>query len=427
MVRAIINGGSPGKHARVLTVFFSPFAKVQRFSQCVLTLIIMICSLDAHADLDWRLECEHEDVCDNVEKFLSDLGNLAGKSEQAVQRFVREAVASGARGLGYYQASHTLRDTNDGLLITVDAGEPVKWGEASLGMVGAGQHDATLSAFLVSRPFIQNAPMSHDRYEDFKKRWLAEAKKLGYFDARFAEHRLEVDPQRNLATARLTLDTGKQYFVGDVRFKGSQVDSDVLAKVVPFETGEAYNTQLLTRLYSQLLATDYFDEIAILPVKGAPPYINLDVTLQDAEPHRFTTGLGVSSDTGPRVRLGWDRKIIGSKGHQIHSDARASRIEQRLSAEYRIPVRNPVKNYLSLNTGWTNKDSEDTEYELLEASVSYHSLRDNQWHHSYHLSVEREIYEQGSEEEGKVFYVLPGANWSLTQIKGKAILPDAGL
>ena len=377
----------------------------------------------------WRIEGAPDVLRDNIELHLQAIWQANGRTPEQLaallERELESAVVRAGRALGYYGLRFQWQYRDGDILIQVSPGEPLTWQSAELSIQGEGATESLLQRFQQNHPFLVGQPINQSVYDDFKQRWLNQARSLGYRDARYTQSTLALHLQNKSAQVILSLQTGDPYTVTAVRFDGSQIHNDLLQRLALIKPGDRFQATELAGLYGQLLDTGYFDDISVLPVNEGPGRIAIEVTLVDAAQHTFTTGVGFSTDTGPRLRLGWDMPLITENGHQWHSEARMSEIEQQVSSEYRIPISNPLNHYLAFDAGWRRKHVEDTESRIWQTSFAHHAIHRG-WQHTYRVGIEDETYRQGDEPTEAVFYVVPGASWSRTRLQGDPNLPDGG-
>lgn len=397
-------------------------------------LLILCCCLPVSGvhsaeRFSWRVEGAPEPLRDNIllhlQAIASPNGGTTQQRDNLLERELQQAVVRAGRALGYYALTFTWQRNETDIAIQVTPRDPVRWHTTELSLQGEGASEPLLLAVQENHPFVAGKTINQASYDDFKRRWLNQARSLGYRDARYTQSTLALHLENKTANVILSLQTGEPYTVTAVRFEGSQIHDDLLQRLALIKPGDRFQAAELAGLYGQLLDTGYFEDISVLPVNEGPGQIAIEVSLVDAAQHTFTTGVGFSTDTGPRLRLGWNMPLISAHGHQWHSEARVSEIEQQVSTEYRIPISNPLNHYLSFDAGWRHKDVEDTETRVWQTSVAHHSIHGG-WQHTYKVGIEDETYRQGDEPTDEVFYVIPGASWSRTRLKGDPNLPDGG-
>src|SRR5699024_677143 len=125
----------------------------------------------------------------------------------------------------------------------------------------------------------------------------------GYFDAHFDRHRVLVDAVDNTAQVELDFDSGERYRLGLVRFSETLFDEELLYKMVPFDEGDAYDTEDIVELNRVLLESQYFSSVRVRPMpdEAVDHQVPIDVMLEAAEPNQVGLGLGYSTDIGPRA------------------------------------------------------------------------------------------------------------------------------
>ncbi len=376
--------------------------------------------------VDWKVSGADQELASNIQLSLGELNGGQGLSAAAYNRRLELAITRAGQALGYYQLSYTIEGDEQNRLIQVEPGDRVLWNNISIEILGAGSKEKSLVDWRRKQAFKTHDAIHHGVYEKYKNNGLQRALHLGYLDAHYVVHKLTVNVSDLKADIHWQLDTGQLHTVNSVRFHGSSLQTDVLERLNPVKTGEPYRARLLADIYGRFTATGYFGDVKVNPVGDGETGQIIDVSLQDANYHQFTTGLGFSTDTGPRVRLGWAQPQVNKYGHQWFNDMRLSAIEQSLASEYRVPITDPLSHYLSFDTGWRRKVNEDTNSRQLNMGVGWHRLFDSGWQRTYKLDLEREDYKQGSEPRTTALYVIPGVNLSLTQYVGSIRNPDKG-
>ncbi len=89
-----------------------------------------------------------------------------------------------------------------------------------------------------------------EKYEEDKKRLIAEYNKLGYRDAKIVSDSVYEANEKNV-NIHLKIDEGKQYFFRDIKWIGNSVYSaDELNKKLQIKKGDVYNREKLTNRMS---------------------------------------------------------------------------------------------------------------------------------------------------------------------------------
>lgn len=392
-----------------------------------LTLIFVFFSTSALSETKWNISGGSKQLTENIAQHLTGIGDIDSLNALQQDKLIEKTITGAARALGYYNLKLQWQKNKDNILVMLTPGEPVVWLAPNLSMFGQGFDEPLLVKMLEKHPFKEGSAINQSEYDTFKAGLLNKARSLGYRDAQYIIHRLTIDIENNVAIAQLQMDTGAAYIVGEISFSGTRLASSRLRKMLPIKPGMRYRSSLLSKFYSSLLDSGYFNRIEIKTEDKEEQRIDIQVQLEDAPKHSYTTGIGFSTDTGPRIRLGWDRAAINEKGHRWTNELQASEFEQTFRSEYRIPKGDPINDYVSVNFGWKERSVEDTDHQILETSVARSKLNSaTGWRRTYQLSLEKEDYVQGNQSENVVFYAIPGVFWSKTIAKGGAKSPISG-
>jgi translocation and assembly module TamA len=265
---------------------------------------------------------------------------------------------------GYYnaQVAGNLQTTDKGLtaLFRVTPGERVKVVSKKVTVEGeAAQLGPVRRAIRRFKP-DEGEPLDHGVYEQSKSNVEAALLSNGFLKQRAIRKRVEVSRKANTATIDLDWESGPRMKFGPVRFSESQFRPDFLERYIPWQPGEYYSPDELLAFQQRLVDADYFATVSVQPdlqhAQGLDVPINVE--LAPAKPSIYTAGAYVSTDTGPGVKLGVQRRWINDRGHKFQADIDYAQRLQALSTSYRIPL--PGPNDKSLNFGVTHRN-EDTD------------------------------------------------------------------
>lgn len=120
----------------------------------------------------------------------------------------------------------------------------------------------------------------------------------------------DVDPDAHTVALQLDIDTGPVFRFGAVQVQGLQrYEADWVAHVVRqagAAEGQPYQLSILQAAQQQLAQTGYFESVfvyvdpSVLPTPEAP-YSPIQVQVREANRGKLIAGLGISSDSGPRL------------------------------------------------------------------------------------------------------------------------------
>ena len=257
----------------------------------------------------------------------------------------------------------------------IERGPPLPIDALDFTVTGPGSADGDLRAALGQPDLVSQAPFDHQHYEAEKERLLGVAKRLGYQDARFSLHRVEVDLERYAADIRLTLQTGRRHVVGPVSFEASRFADRYLERYLIVEPGMALNRDLLARQRSALSSSGHFSEVAIetgTPVEGAEATVPLNMRLKPFKANRFRGRLGWGTETGAGGQVDWTRRHLGRHGHSFNLGVTAVQERERFAGDfrYRIPVDPLGGRNLELGIRHESKDLNFSDVELEQGGAT---------------------------------------------------------
>jgi translocation and assembly module TamA len=163
-----------------------------------------------------------------------------------------------------------------------------------------------------------------------------------------------------------------------VRFSEAQFPPEFLERFIPWEEGQYYSPDALVGFQQRLVDADYFAAVSVQPdlehTEGIEVPINVD--LSPAKRSIYTAGVYMSTDTGPGVKLGMQRRWVNRKGHKFQTDLDFAQRLSALSTSYRIPL--PGPNEKSLNFGITHREEDTDTSQSRNDRLAVNETR--QWH-----------------------------------------------
>ena len=379
-------------------------------------------SLAAAQELSLRVEIEgvRGELLDNVRALLSmerqrQEPDLTPLRVRRLHARAGEEIQTALEPFGHYHVGvdAELDEQAGGWLAryVIDPGPRMELEEIEVRLRGAGEADLRLQAALGELPLRRGEPLLHSRYEQARRSLLQQALGLGYLDARYSTHRLEVDVARNRARVLLVLDTGARYELGAVSFRGSDLKEELLQAYVQFAPGSEYSTRQLLELQRSLEDSDYFVRVQVQPEReqAVERRIPVSVELEPRRPNKYTAGVGYGTDTGARFRLGWENRRLNRSGHQMGAEYRISEIRESVTGRYRIPLlAAPQSDFLEFHSLYGREDirgAESTKY-VLGAS---HSVLWGRWRRMLSLTFQQEDFTIGLTDENTAL-LMPGIN-----------------
>lgn len=388
-----------------------------RFTSGLLVLIASSAAL-AQSELDVRIKPSNDELKANIEGYIGGLGD---RDEEALLRYRRSAIeqaTKAAQALGYYQP-HIESEVKDGkpphLVLNIDPGEPVRLRNVTIRVDGPA---ASLKSFRVPKSDLlkSGAVLNHGRYEDAKRLIQNQALRFGFFNGRFVQQKLLVDPRAGVADIELIYDSGPRFALGKVNFSGdAPFDEDLLQRMVPFKSGAPYDSELIAELNQALQSSGYFESVRVdaAPTTAANDVIPVDVKLDTRKPRTMGLGLGYSTDVGPRVKANWTRHWVNAEGHSYGWEAEVSQPRQNVGLFYDIPLDPPLTDKLRFAGGYQYEELANTDSlsKLLTLGPEWHSKLPSGWQRVISLKWQREEYRLG-DDSGLSNLLMPGISYA---------------
>ena len=372
----------------------------------------------AQSELDVRIKPSNDQLKANIEGYIGDLGE---RDEEALLRFSRgaeEQARKAAQALGYYQPQ-IESEVKDGksprLVLNIDPGEPVRLRYVTIQILGPA---ASLKSFRVPQSDVlkPGAVLNHGHYEDAKRLIQNQASRFGFFSGRFTSQKLAVDPRAGVADIELVYDSGPRYALGKVSFTGdTPFDEDLLQRMVPFNSGAPYDSELIAELNQALQSSGYFESVRVdaTPTTAANDVIPVAVTLDTRKPRTMGLGLGYSTDVGPRAKANWTRHWVNPEGHSYGWEAELSEPRQNVGLWYDVPLDPPLTDKLRFAGGYQYEELANTDSlsKLLTLGPEWHSKLPSGWQRVISLKWQHEEYRLG-DDSGISNLLMPGVSYS---------------
>lgn len=335
-------------------------------------------------------------------------------------------IARTLQSAGYYRAKvdSNLERSDDGWRASyrIDRGEPVRMASVVVAIDG---DDAALRTRAGAFRMPVGTRLRHPVYENEKQALLRLANQRGYFDARFTEHEIRVDLERNRAELRLRLDPGQRYRFGAIELQETRLDEDLIRRLIPFHPGEPYDATKLAEVQRTLQDSDYFSLVEVLPRRdtgadGQVP-IQIDLTLQPR--NRYQVGAGFGTDSGPRLTLRWDNRYINRAGHRLGAGLSLSRIRQALTSAYTLPFIQGPDTSLGFTATLAHDDTDTSVADSAQVGVQRLGKR---WGFDENAGISY-LYEDFTigGTQARTGLLMPGVSWSHT-VRDDEIYPRRG-
>lgn len=319
----------------------------------------------------------------------------------------KQELSNSLRAHGYYQAQVTSsleRDANTALArFHIQTGEPVYIREVSIQIQGSGANELAWQRYRqFELPLREGQRLFHADYLKTITDLLNIATNHGYLDARYLQRRFEVSPERGEASIDIVLDTGDPYLFGPLSFdEHSQIEQALLHRFVEFSQGDRFSNAALAELQQTLISTRYFGMVRYDPRfdEREGREIPISVYLEDNLPHRYRVGLGAGTDTGPRLLLGFENRLVNERGHRYEFDSVLGQSAQSGLFNYSIPGRLPARQRWNLRAGMESSQSDFLRRTRTTLMPEYSHLTRNNWLLGPYLSLEQETYQYEGQQQ----------------------------
>lgn len=254
---------------------------------------------------------------------------------------------------------------------TVDPGPAITIGSVDYRITGAG---ADNKKFPKEFPLKVGEVLRHSAYEQAKDEVRGIASAEGYIEYKLVTHQVVVDPTDYSAHIQFHLDTGPQFFLGKVSFKQDLLADSFLQRFVHFKSGDVYDPGRLLTLQGRLLGSEYYSKVEIVPKldqAGEDHVVPIDVEATPNNANKYRVGVGYATDVGPRFSMDYRRRYIGPYGDKLSADLVVSQAIQSVSAEYRVPIGNPTRDYIYIRPELNAYDTASSKGSLYKVEAGH--------------------------------------------------------
>lgn len=165
----------------------------------------------------------------------------------------------------------------------------------------SGQRQALEKQWLLSagKGFTQEA------WNDAKAAALRQLTSEHYPLGRWVHTEARVDPDQHSVVLDLTLDSGPEVFLGPAMVSGQERYSlEQALRLANVPIGRSYRQSDLLEVQQRLVLSGFYDAVFVsLDTDGPPEAMPVRIELKEALRQRWQLGVGLRSDTGPRLTL----------------------------------------------------------------------------------------------------------------------------
>lgn len=387
----------------------------------VIGVLVFSANLYANDRLEVIIEGIDKELLSNVKNTLSILREEKETPEQQltdslVKRSYSQAseqIKQALRPFGYYQpkiqASLTQKEKQWIARFQVTAGTQTQVRDISININGPGNSEPEIQTLLKEPTIKVGGALNHQAYSNYKQSLYDTLFNKGYIDAQYQKSEMRVDINNNEADIILDLDSGQQYFFGNIDIQQSAIEPEKIAQIVTIDQDTPFNTDRLLQLQLKLSDTGYFasTDISVQREQTANKRIPVTIITTPSKKLKYSTSVGYGTDTGARVGLSVLNRRINKKGHRSQYSMQLSRVESNVAAQYIIPIGNINTEYVDVFANTNQEIANDVD--TTQYSIGS-SLNQNRWHgrRRFSLTLIQEQFSFDDENNQTANLLIPG-------------------
>lgn len=180
-------------------------------------------------------------------------------------------------------------------------------------------------------------PFTQQGWDAAKEQGLRQLQTRRFPTARIDSSRAEVDADRAEAKLQVRYAPGPAYRFGPLRIQGSErYDTDGARRIARLPTGEVYSETRLLDAQQRLASSGYYDAVFLtLDTEHADPQAAPVIAqVRDAPLQKMVFGVGLSTDSGPRLSMDHIHNRLPGLGWRAVSKVAVDRERKLLSTDW---------------------------------------------------------------------------------------------
>jgi translocation and assembly module TamA len=301
-----------------------------RFACLIFGLYLTSLAQPVSAELSYVVLGVDDPLNENILGYVDTVqfGKQLRLKERDYDDVIAKSITNARRALrpfGYYSPEISGRITRQSngdhvLELVVEKGSPIIVGEFSLEIKGEGAALSEIDDWRNQWPLNKGAVLDQTRWEQQKQTIIDAIESKGFLRASFEVHTLELDLDNDSTSLNLVLNTGPQFYMGDINFGEHVLKPGILEYAPRFKKGDRYTARRMDDFRSDLWKTGYFTDVEveeIIRADAKPPTVDLRVKSETKTRNSYQGALGIGSDTGIRLQGTWSRHPISSNCDRI--------------------------------------------------------------------------------------------------------------
>lgn len=176
-------------------------------------------------------------------------------------------------------------------------------------------------------------------WDDAKRQSLRLLSAIDYPLGRIDASRAEIDPQQQSARLSLTLDSGAAFRFGSMQVHGlERYPRELVERIARLKPGSPYDQGALLQAQQRLQDSGYFDSAVLeIDAQADPQAVPVIATVREARRNDVRLGVGISTDSGPRLSVEHTNHQMPLIGWRAVSKAQVDRDTQSIQSELTAP------------------------------------------------------------------------------------------
>ena len=182
-----------------------------------------------------------------------------------------------------------------------------------------------------------DAPFTQQDWDAAKAQGLRQLQARKYPTARIAESRADVDADQARARLSVHYDSGPAYRFGPLQIRGGErYDAEGMRRIARLPTGEDYSETQLLDAQQRLASSGYYDSVFLTldTEHGDPQATPVVAQVRDAPLQKLIFGVGISTDSGPRLSMDHIHNRLPGLGWRAVSKVTLDRERRLLSTDW---------------------------------------------------------------------------------------------
>ena len=300
----------------------------------------------------------------------------------------------------------------------VELGEPVLLDEVRLNFDGQVEDYPDIVENIRSRQPEIGSTFNHGAYEAFKRATLTELSNRGFLDSELTRSVAVVSEDLSSAKIEIEAASGQRYRFGSITFTEGVLDQKLLDLYAAFDAGEYYDSDVIARVHRRLAGSGYFASVSVNADKvDGSLVVPVNVILRPAKRHQFRTGVGFSTDTGPRLSAGYSHRRLNTSGHRLVADLLLSEVDSEGTVTYRWPRIGKQLSWFEAYTGHQRRRTDTSESDKTTVGARWVRNRTERWLETPYIDL---TYENSlvAEDRDRSTLLLPGIRWEAVVGRG---------